>query len=433
MVAAGSHSTNQLPKVEQVQRDPLVPLDRVLNEKRSIPWSICGDAARDCGLELFSTLSTSILTSSLEAHAVLLESWQKNGYAGEMAYMEREPQLFVSPELFLANVRSVTSILIPYQSRIDGEAPSEPGPGFGRVARYAWGRDYHRVLKRVLRKFVETCEDRVGWERGTIAWRGFSDAVPLLERAVAAEAQLGFAGKNTMLIRPGTGSFFFISEVFWDLDVEPDVAATAPAPKTGCGTCRRCLTSCPTDAFVGPYTLDARKCISYLTIEKRGEFSAWEAEAIGNWVFGCDVCQEVCPYNHRGVSQSHRAEFSAENGAGPKLSLERLLRIRSDKDFLTQFAGTALMRPGREGLIRNACSVVANTRFFEAVPALSSILESDELSSCRNSASSALVRMLPDLDGVQSRQVTAVLERRMIGVESPKVEVAKTTPHAKNS
>ncbi|MCO6431716.1 MAG: tRNA epoxyqueuosine(34) reductase QueG [Deltaproteobacteria bacterium] len=284
-----------------------------------------------------------------------LQRWQESGFAGEMGYMLRPPQMYVDIANFLPEVKSVILVTVHYEGPLGGSRPE----GHGRVARYAWGRDYHRVLKRKLKALMMELQKLVPHE---LTYRIFADAVPLLERAFAERAGLGFIGKNSMLIQPGAGSYFFIGEVVTNLPIEEE---SPNSSRGSCGECTRCITSCPTNAIVWDRVVDARKCISYLTIEKRGSLSHWEREAIGEWVFGCDLCQEVCPFNH--IAHKGRrsinilSEFNAEEGCGPFLSLDLVLSIRTSEEFTKRFAGTPLMRPGRSGLLRNASIVAANT------------------------------------------------------------------------
>lgn len=351
----------------------LVPIARVWNMcsnfvcwhlMQTINFETLQSCARSVGLSLVAVLDQPDLQSEIPR----LQRWQEAGYAGEMAYMERSVDLLAHPKRLLAELRSVVVVGAYYD-----RAQREPLQiGFGRVARYAWGRDYHKVLRNRLRRFVAAVEEQLAV---SVAHRLFSDSVPLLERALAHASGLGFVGKNTMVITPRLGSFMFLGEVLWDLEVSnvPNVVDSRPskveasAPhhgKSHCGTCSRCLTECPTGAFVSEYVLDARKCISYLTIEKRGVLTPQERRWLGEWIFGCDVCQEVCPFNSISIKTRRRSdlpELDHSAGVGQSLSLSEVLRLRDDAAFTKRFAGTALMRAKREGLVRNAAVVAANT------------------------------------------------------------------------
>ncbi|MCC6953209.1 MAG: tRNA epoxyqueuosine(34) reductase QueG [Deltaproteobacteria bacterium] len=352
-----------------------------------------------------------------EAHRALapavteLASWQQAGHAGEMRYMQRDPGIFATLDSVVPAARSVVTLLFPYARAIE---PQERPTGFGRVARYAWGRDYHAVLRDRLRSFVHSAERFVG---RAIRWRGFTDAVPILERTIANGSGLGFIGKNTLLIRAGGGSYYFIAEVVWDVEFSSSPHDMSIAkwlrrgekPGAGCGSCLRCLTSCPTNAFPEPGKLDARRCISYLTIEKRGALSATEQAMIGDWVFGCDVCQEVCPFNHDQPELLPLAEFSAEAGAGPYLDLSTILELASPADFKSRFRGTALERTGYEGLVRNACAVAANTAFLPGIDPLIARAEFDTSAIIRAQAQEALRSLAPHATSEQRNRINRCL------------------------
>lgn len=307
-------------------------------------------------LELASELNLSVLQfssdlSPLEEARGRLEAWQDQGYAGEMNYMNRSPELLSSPAELFPEAKTLISFALSYS-----HAPREPlRPGYGRVARYAVHRDYHRELKGRIQKLGEAVSDLPDGP-SDLYWKGVTDAFPLLERAFAERAGLGHAGKNTMLIRPKHGSLFFLGEAATSLEFS---GAPAPAKESSCGSCTRCLSACPTNAFPEPYVLDATRCISYLTIEKKGPFSDWESKAVGEWLFGCDVCQEVCPFNHALLKRDIPSTIPVR--LDHQLELEPILAIRSDEEFKARFAGTPLMRAGREGLQRNARAVLENT------------------------------------------------------------------------
>ncbi len=306
----------------------------------------------------------------LETSVKPLNDWQRAGYAGEMGYMQRPAELLCEPLKLCPEAVCAVCFAAMYERASAGERPV----GSGRVARYAWGRDYHQILKERLSALLDTLEKEFG---EAVRCRAFSDAVPLLERALAERAGLGFIGKNSLLIRPGTGSLFFLAEVFWDVSVEPDALAIATGT---CGSCERCRHACPTQAIVADRVVDARRCISYLTIEKRGSFNDWERRALGEWVFGCDVCQEVCPFNYASLKLGEGdvvPEFRAAQGAGPYLDLSGLLKIRRSGDFQKRFSGTPLLRPKRAGLLRNAACVAANTLAEQCVPVLIETAGSD--------------------------------------------------------
>lgn len=335
-----------------------------------------------------------------------LEAWQSAGCAGEMSFMQRESALLTEPARLLDSVRTIVSVGAYYD-----RGPREPlRVGYGRVARYAWGRDYHKVLRKRLESLARAISDHLG---GALVYRVFSDSVPLLERAVARQAGLGFIGKNTMLIIPRAGSFLFLGEILWNLEVS-DWPGRDSKVSGSCGSCSRCIDSCPTGAFISERVLDARKCISYLTIEKRGALSWTERESLGEWLFGCDVCQDVCPFNvlplKKRLSPAWK-EFSPEAGSGQMLPLAELLSIRQNDDFVARFGGTPLMRTKREGLVRNACVVAANTASVHLAPILRDAFLSDSSSIVRQHALWSVVK-LGRIEGTQYRDEARSLVQR---------------------
>ncbi len=363
--------------------------------------------ARSCDLEIVGVLRAHDAQNLLDQNRQQLDDWQKSGWAAEMGYMQRSPNLLTDLKNLLPEVVTVVSFVVPYSTRADLRLAKQGCPqGSGRVARYAWGRDYHKILPKRMKRFVKAVEAEFGSDP-SFKWRIFSDAVPLLERALVAGASLGFIGKNTMLIRPGLGSFTFLCEVLWEIDVELPVQRDES--RGSCGSCSRCIEVCPTKALVGPRQLDASKCISYLTIEKRGDFSDWEQEALGEWLFGCDLCQEVCPFNHDGLEIERLVEFGPEVGPGPFLDLEELLGIRDRVEFLDRFAGTPLMRPGREGLLRNAACVAANTKAFRCIEPLISSMKEDSSALVRRHARWALERLEDSSDGLDRSRLRQAL------------------------
>jgi epoxyqueuosine reductase len=320
------------------------------------------EAARDIGFEVAGIASA----DPLRRDDAAFQAWSAAGFAAGMDYMTRRPELNADPRALVPYAQSVITLAVDYYSATPA---FEHEHRYGRVARYAWGLDYHDVVKPRLRALVSKIEQLVA---RPIHARCFVDAVPLLERAVAARAGLGFFGKNTNLLQPRGGSWFFLSEILLDLELPADNRQI----KISCGTCRRCMDACPTDAFPAPYQLDSRKCISYLTIENKGAIPRELRAAMGDWIFGCDVCQDVCPFN-RFASDTRWPEFHPESGAGPRIDLVELLSITTDEQFRARFRGTPLTRPKRRGLLRNAAVVAANVGATIAVPSLIDRIESD--------------------------------------------------------
>ena len=320
----------------------------------------------------------------LERDDIAFNHWCDEGHAADMGYMARRPELHARPAVLVPYARSLITLAVDYAVTAP---PFEHEHRYGRVARYAWGLDYHDVVKPRLQALVDKIEAIAGRE---VHARCFVDAVPLLERAVAARAGLGFFGKNTNLLQPRNGSWFFLSEILLDLELPADNREI----KVSCGSCRRCIDACPTDAFPAPYVLDSRKCISYLTIENKGAIPRELRAPVGDWVFGCDVCQDVCPFN-RFASDTRWPEFHPEAGVGPRLDLAAVLSISTDEEFRARFRGTPLTRPKRRGLLRNAAVVAANVRATETVPALITRVENDPESLIRSHCLWALSQLDP--------------------------------------
>lgn len=318
----------------------------------------------------------------LENDAKRVAFWQEQGFSAEMKYMQRDPRLLSDARHLSQNAKSVLSVAVFYQRTKSPESRI----GYGRVARYAWGRDYHTVLKSKLEQFGVLLAKESG-----CSFRAVTDAAPILERAWARKSGLGFIGKNTLLITPGPGSFSLLGELILDCEVL-DIPTKPPA-QTHCGGCRRCLDACPTNAIVEEFTIDAAKCISYLTIEKRGHFENSQSAAIGEWVFGCDICQDICPYNTSALKHQHGssiAELSAAYGVGGLLNLADIMAIKTNKEFEVRFKYTPLLRARRSGLIRNACAVAVNTRCFDLIPQIKLLAANDRSLVIRQAAQQAL-------------------------------------------
>ncbi len=295
-------------------------------------------------------------------------SWLDEGRAGEMGYMHRHREAKYRPEHMLSGCRSIILVgLNYYQAEPQAEPAAEPrAESRGRVARYAWGRDYHKTLGKRLKRVARALAADFEGHR----FRGFTDATPLSERYYGAHAGLGFQGRNTLLIHPELGSWFFIGEVLATLPVEE----TAPQPRmrSSCPAgCRRCIDACPTGALSGPYDFDARLCISYLTIEHAGTVEPELMERMGAWVFGCDRCQEACPLNAR-VAPTSEEDFLSPI-AGSSIELSRLLALESDDEVRERYAGSPLLRAKRRGLVRNACIAAANAGAMELLPRIDAL------------------------------------------------------------
>ncbi len=277
---------------------------------------------------------------SRSRHADVLQQWLAGGMAATMVYMARQATRRADPATILPGATRAVVVTRNYYS----EDPP-PAPGTGRVARYARGRDYHAALREPLTRLADYVRSLGGDD---VIARAYCDAGPVPERELAQRAGIGWIGKNTMLIDPGSGSFFFLAVILTNLDVALDL----PFEADRCGSCRRCLDACPTGAFAEERVLDSRRCISYLTIEHRGSIEPHAAAMLGDWVFGCDVCQEVCPWNVKFAGVASDPALGTDPALA-RLDLMELVRL-SDEDFERRYRSTALRRAGPEGMRRNA-------------------------------------------------------------------------------
>lgn len=284
-----------------------------------------------------------------------LRAWLAAGRHGGMGWMERTADVRIEPrhDGMLPSARSVVVLVAPY-----ARDPVPVGPEPGRVARYARGRDYHGVLHQRARKLVALLRERGHEARAAV------DALPVFERAWARRAGVGFIGKNCCLIVPGLGSHVFLAVLVTSAALEPD----SPVPER-CGSCRLCLDACPTRAFEGPRELDARKCISYLTIEHGGPIPEALREPMGDWIFGCDDCQDVCPFNRTALPPPELTEPYAPHDRWRELRAEDLLRM-DEASFARTFEGSPVKRPGCEGMARNAAVVLGNRGDRRHLPVL---------------------------------------------------------------
>lgn len=300
-----------------------------------------------------------------EAGEAEYQEWLRRNFHGSMAYMERHAAAKFRPEELLPGCRSVLVVGLNYYQDAPAATPEE-----GRIARYAWGRDYHKVLGKRLKRIRRLLEESFPGDR----FRSFTDATPLAERYYAEQAGIGFQGRNTLTISEQYGSWFLIGEILSTRRFPPDQAP--PGRQGACpSSCRRCIEVCPTGALYAPYRIDASLCISYLTIEHKGSIPKALRPKIGNWLFGCDLCQEVCPLNARRRITAE-TDFLKVN-AGATAELEEILAIPDDESFKERFAGSPLMRPGRIGMIRNACVVAANNGARQLLPELRRLSRDD--------------------------------------------------------
>ncbi len=324
--------------------------------------------AAELGFDLFGI--TPAVT--VEGYHRLVE-WIDAGYAAEMDYFADRLPAYRDPGLVLAGVRSVIVLSYPYHTLPrfvrDGNANQRAE---GKIARYAWGDvDYHDLIHPLLTDLKSlirsACPDAEA--------RGVVDTAPLMEREFANLAGLGWAGKNSLLLNKRRGSYFFLACLLTTLDLPP----SAPHETAHCGTCTRCLDACPTDAFAAPGVVDSRRCISYLTIEHRGPIAAELRPGIGDWLFGCDICQEVCPWNRRtdsGPSREANERLQPRPGQNP-IDLAELLTLNDDA-FRARFRRTPLWRARRRGLLRNAAICLGNSGDRSALGLLVSLLADRE-------------------------------------------------------
>ncbi len=283
-----------------------------------------------------------------------LVRWIDSGYAGEMSYISDRIDAYRHPKGVLEGVRSIIVLALPYSAASDG---SNQHPAAGRIARYAHsGIDYHDVIHPKLKQLGQILLAAVPGSHS----RGVVDTAPLMERELAQLAGFGWRGKNTLLLNKQIGSYFFLACLLTDVELPID----SPHESSHCGTCTACLDACPTDAFPAPGVLDATRCISYLTIEHREQISIELRDGIGNWLFGCDVCQEVCPWNRK----PSRAAAVVAN-AMDNLDLGELFDL-TEEQFRQRFRQTPLWRTRRRGILRNAAIVIGNSLNREHVAAL---------------------------------------------------------------
>ncbi|MDX1396757.1 MAG: tRNA epoxyqueuosine(34) reductase QueG [Gemmatimonadota bacterium] len=317
-------------------------------------------AALDCGFD-----RVGFAPADPPAHADTYRAWLGRGHHGAMGYMAREDAVRrrLDPREALEGCRTIIVVTLVYgPGEVAGDAgmPGDPVPGRAMVARYARGRDYHDVFEERLDRLI----DVLAAETPGASFRRYVDYGPVLERDHAQRAGLGWIGKNTMLIHPDDGSYVMLGELLTDLDLAPD----DPFLPDRCGTCRRCLDACPTDAILPDRTIDARRCISYLTIELRGSIPVELRPAMGTRVFGCDICQEVCPWN-ADAPTPEIAPFAAPGTPVPPETLVEwageLARL-DDDGFRERYRGTAFRRPGRDGLLRNLAVGLGNTGSADA-------------------------------------------------------------------
>ena len=288
---------------------------------------------------------TDVDLSAYEGH---LEDWIARNFHGDMAYMANNHEMRVHPELLHPGTIRVICVRMDYAKQTDNSLAPLDNSDTAYIARYARGRDYHKVLRKRLQKLADKIQEKAG----PMGYRAFVDSAPVLERALSEKSGLGWIGKNTMLINKNAGSWFFLGELFTDLPLPID-----KPDQPHCGTCHACLDACPTNAFAAPNQLDARKCISYLTIELRTAIPEEFRAAMGNRVFGCDDCQLVCPWN-KFTEVSQEQDFSPRN----RLDAESLVALFAwtEEEFLANTEGSPIRRIGYECWLRNIAVGLGN-------------------------------------------------------------------------
>jgi epoxyqueuosine reductase len=317
-------------------------------------------AAHRLGLELVG-----ISPVKAPPHEQSFAQWLRRGMAGELDYMKRTEALRRNPQDLVPWATSIISTAMNYYKSIPRSRSLCETRGW--ISRYAWGDDYHELLKRKLDLLLDKINGLAG---SRVQGRAFVDSGPVLERDIAGVAGLGWIGKNTHLISPKKGSWFFLGELFVDLPLAYDRPI-----RDRCGRCELCLKACPTNAFVGPYVLDARRCISYLTIELKGWMPRHLRPLVGNHIFGCDICQEVCPYNVK-ARETSEAVFGPRPGLyAPELS--PLLSLTA-AEFRARFRGSPILRAKRRGFLRNVAVALGNIKDVAALPALIVALNDEE-------------------------------------------------------
>ena len=310
--------------------------------------------------------SCRIAQCDVPKHADEFSDWLGDGAAGEMGWLERGKEKRRDPQRVLPGARSVIVFALNYFQGVEAGVPPAPAiaaagtaattPSQGRIARYAWGDDYHEVIEKKLVVIDKLLREYGGTQKGYV------DTGPVLERDYAAEAGIGWHGKSTMLVDTQLGTWFFLAEILTTLELAPD----APQGER-CGSCTRCITACPTGAIIEPHRLDARRCISYLTIELKGSIPLELRPLIGDRIYGCDDCLDACPWN-RFARTSHEAAFAARPAVA-QMQLRDFLRL-DDVGFRTLFHRSPIKRIKRRGLLRNVCVALGNVGTEDDLPAL---------------------------------------------------------------
>ena len=348
------------------------------NERDAMSQAV-KDAASQAGFDVVGIASADVFQ---ERGATAKERVSEGLMDGLPWFTEERVERGMDPATMLSGARSIISLALSHHYG-DTAEPTDTAAR-GRIAKYAWGEDYHRVFARKVRAFIETLPEVTGVP--DIGTRWYTDTGPMLDRAVAERAGVGWFGKNTNILT-SQGSWMLLAQVITTLDLVPD----EPLKKT-CGACNICVEACPTQAIVAPYVLDNTKCISYLTIENRGDIPRELRPLIGDWIFGCDICQDVCPVNRKAQVGAAYAELTrdAENRARPELI--ELLTL-DDDGFRERFRQSAVLRAKPEGMRRNVCVALGNIADPDTVAPLTRVLREDASPIVRGHAAWALGRI----------------------------------------
>jgi epoxyqueuosine reductase len=333
-------------------------------------------------------------------HLDFYQDWIAEGYHADMGWMatKRALRRRSDPKRILPECQSILVLGMPYPFS------AERGDG-GKISSYAWNKDYHDVLNQKMKELVRFLEDQVG---RPVSNRWYTDTGPILERELARRAGLGWFGKNTTLINPHQGSYFFLAELFLDIALEPD----PPFENQHCGTCTRCLDACPTGSLKAPYLLDANLCISYLTIERKGNIPKELRPKMDQWVFGCDICQQVCPWNQRFAGKEEIIDAFQPLPESTQIDLQEEITL-SEKDFREKFRNSPVKRTKRSGYLRNVAVALGNQGLKKSLKPLTAALQ-DQDAAVRGHAAWALGQIGGEL--AQERLKEALGEEEDQGV-----------------
>ncbi len=350
------------------------------------------------------------------------QQWIENGYAGKMGYLERHLPLKRDVRQLLAEAKSVISLAMNYYT-LDPPKPLAEDPARGQISRYAWGDDYHDIIRQRLSELVDFIKQTAETELQT---RVCVDTAPIIEREYAEKAGIGWIGKNTNLIHWRSGSWYFLAEVLVSIALEPEILPL----RGGCGTCTRCIEACPTDAIVEPNLLDSRRCISYLTIELKERIPKAFRPKMGNLIYGCDICQEVCPWNSKAAPTDDPAFQPRDGNLAP--TLLSLIGM-TQQEFSRRFKGSPIKRAKRRGFLRNVLVAIGNWGEQRAVPALKKALTDDEWL-VRSHAAWALGQIGgPAAERILQTQLTVETEHEVITeIQDALLEIAHSSRRNRN-